>query len=242
MKAKKVLGIVGGMGPLCTVDFFYKVVKHTRADADAEHIHVIMDSDPAIPDRTEAILGQDNGCADAIRVSVKKLVDAGAEVLAMPCNTAHVFFDRIVDAAGDARFIDMVEATVDAVEKTACKKVGLLATDGTVMGGIYQKKLAARGIEAILPSRWGQREVMGVIYDGIKAGKVYDTAKLREELDAMRELGAELFILGCTELPLAFDQYALDYPRIDTTEVLADAAIAACGYEVDRKTAVEMSL
>ncbi|MBR4078574.1 MAG: amino acid racemase [Christensenellaceae bacterium] len=239
---KKVLGIVGGMGPLCTVDFFYKVVKYTRADADAEHIHVIMDSDPAIPDRTEAILGQDNGCAEAIRASVKKLVEAGAEVLAMPCNTAHVFFDRIADAAGNARFIDMVEATVDAVEKTGCKKVGLLATDGTVAGGIYQKKLASRGIDTILPSRWGQREVMGVIYDGIKAGKTYDTARLREELDAMCALGAELFILGCTELPLAFDQYALDYPRIDTTEVLADAAIVACGYEVDRKTAIEMNL
>jgi len=242
MSEKKILGIVGGMGPLCTVDFFYKVVRHTRAQADAEHIHVIMDSDPAIPDRTEAILRQDNGCIDAIRVSVKKLVDAGAEVLAMPCNTAHVFFDEIEDAAGDVKFLNMVDATVDAVKRTSCKKVGLLATDGTVTGGIYQKKLTERGIEAVLPTEQGQKEVMGVIYDGIKAGKCYDTAKLRKELDAMREAGAELFILGCTELPLAFDQYALDYPRIDTTEVLADAAIIACGYEVDKKTAVEMNL
>ncbi|MBQ9942473.1 MAG: amino acid racemase, partial [Christensenellaceae bacterium] len=204
MKERKILGVIGGMGPLTTASFFTRLVECTRADNDADHIHVIMDSDATIPDRTAAILQGDNGCIAAIRASAKRLVAAGAQVLAMPCNTAHAFFDDIASAAPGLPFLNMVDATVEAAAATQAKRIGVLATAGTVAAGVYQKKLEAAGLQAILPSPAGQDEVMGLIYKGVKAGAVYDVTALKAELDAMMERGTQLFILGCTELGVGF--------------------------------------
>lgn len=225
--SKKTLGIVGGMGPLATAEFFYEVVNLTRASCDADHIHVIMDSDPSIPNRSDAVLGNSAACISAIRNSVRKLEQAGADVLVMPCNTAHAFFDEIADVTG-LPFLNMVKLTCAKVAESPIRKVGLLATDGTLKSGIYQNELAKYGIETIFPSEEGQHEVMGLIYDGIKAGKIYYVDRFRDELEKMSAQGAGMFILGCTELPIAFEHYGIDFHYIDTAKVLARAAVEAC--------------
>ena len=150
----------------------------------------------------------------------------------MPCNTAHAFFDDIKEAAGDLPFLNMVDITVEKIAQTPHKKVGLLATDGTVRSGIYQKACEKKGIEVLLPSESGQKEVMDIIYEGIKAGKEsYDTKAFTSELECMAAKGAGLFILACTELPIAFESYGIGFHYIDTSDVLAKAAVRACGLE-----------
>ena len=232
MKEKKTLGIVGGMGPLATAEFFYEITRLTKAEKDSEHIHIIIDSDASIPDRTQAIKNGGEMCEKAIIASVKRLKGAGAEVLAMPCNTAHAFFDSIKQAADGLTFLNMVEETVKETAKTPYKKVGLLAADGTVISGVYEREYEKRGIQTLLPSKSGQEEVMRVIYEGVKAGKTaFDTSGLRRELDSMAACGAGVFILACTELPIAFKLYGLDFRYIDTARALARAAVKACGCE-----------
>ena len=232
MSNKKTLGIVGGMGPLAAAEFFFQVVKATKAEKDQDHIHIIIDSDTNIPDRSQSIVAGDSKCVLPIKDSISRLIKCGAEVICMPCNTAHAFFEDIKEAAQGFPFLNMVEKTVESITKTTHKKVGLLATDGTVKSGVYQKECEKHGIEVLLPTIAGQKEVMNIIYDGVKAGQEnYDTSKFTLELEYMAARGAGLFILGCTELPIAFKNYGIGFHYIDTAEVLAKEAVLACGYE-----------
>ena len=226
---KKTIGILGGMGPLATVDLFRKIVLHTEAASDQEHPRVCVDSNTAIPDRTAALL---HGGADPVPEMVKsarRLEAAGADVILMPCNTAHCFFDAVAGAV-DVPFLHMIALTRDALTRRGVRRAGLLATDGTVRTGIYQDTFAGRGIELLTPDAAGQAAVMGVIYDGIKSGnRGYDAAPFRAACEGLLARGAETLILGCTELPPGFELYGLDYPATDPTLELALAAILFAG-------------
>ncbi len=226
---KKILGIIGGMGPLATDDMFHKIIVNTNAESDREHIRVLIDSNTDIPDRTDAILNGGDSPAAEIAQSASKLERMGAELLVMPCNTAHYFYEDIRDCVS-VPILNMISVTGRILSEKGIKKAGLLATDGTIQSGIYAKELQKYGIEVIEPDKDGQKNVMDMIYLGVKAGLTqYDTTEVREAIDDLFKRGAQILILGCTELPLAMDMYKLDYPSIDPTLELAREAIKQAG-------------
>lgn len=229
---KKVIGILGGMGPLATADLYKKIVLHTDAGCDQEHIRTIIDSNTAIPDRTAALLnGGPDPAAEMIK-SAKILEKAGADFIIMPCNTAHNFHSD-VKAAVSIPVLHMIELTREALKRRGIDCAGLLATDGTIRTRIYQKCFDGSGIELLTPNEHDQKAVMDVIYKGVKAGNgSFDTGAIRETAEALMKRGAQSLILGCTELPLAFDLYGLDYPVTDPTLELAMGAIRAAGGKV----------
>jgi len=228
---KKTIGIIGGMGPLATADLFEKIVGHTKAACDQEHLHVVIDSNTNIPDRTAALL---HGGADPLPELAKsagRLEKMGADVLIMPCNTAHNYYDGIA-AAVSVPVLHMVRLTAQALVERGVKKAGLLATDGTVRTGIYQKSFAGSGVELLTPDEAGQRAVMEMIYQGVKAGDMaFDAQPARQAMERLLAAGAEVLILGCTELPLAVKLYGIDLPAVDPTLELALEAIRFAGGE-----------
>ena len=229
---KKTIGIVGGMGPLATCDLFKKIVEITDAACDQDHVRVCIDSTTEISDRTAAILsGGKNPVPEMVKSAVR-LQGMGADVLIMPCNTAHYFYNQIVPFV-DTPFLNMLEETAKEIKRRGIKKVGLLATDGTCQSGVYKTVFDAAGIEMLSPSPVGQQAVMDVIYKGVKAGNLsIDLSGFNKAMDELFEAGAEVLVLGCTELPVAFELFHIDRPNIDPTLVLAAAAVRFVGAKV----------
>ena len=231
---KKSIGILGGMGPLATADLFRKIVTLTRAGCDNDHIRVYIDDNASIPDRTAAILTGGADPLPAMEDSLRKLERCGADCIIMPCNTAHYFLPRL-QALTDVPFLSMLEAAAKAAgRRFPGGTAGVLATRGTLATGLYQNALAAEGVACLLPGEEEQAALMRVIYDGVKADAAPEAyrADLAAVTEAMARRGADYFILGCTELPLAADAAGLHVPAVDPTEELAKAAIRWCGYPV----------
>lgn len=228
----KNIGIIGGMGPMASVDLFAKITALTMAESDQEHLHVLIDSNPAIPDRTKAILeGGIDPVPELVR-SAHNLESLNAEIILMACNTAHYFFDE-VQRSVHADMINMIEETALEVKRRNLSRVGLLATSGTYRTGLYEKFFDKHHITIVRPPRELEANIMDLIYHGVKAGKKeYPLAAIQEVLANMRLQGIDTFILGCTELPLAFQQYHIEANVIDPTEVLARRAIQAAGKRI----------
>lgn len=227
---KKVIGIIGGMGPMATADLFRKIIERTDAKCDNEHIHILIDNNTGIPDRTQAILSGSDAPAGAIAESAKRLEAMGADLLIIPCNTSHFFYPAIAQSV-HIPILHMPEETAAFAAKKGIKTAALLATDGTVKSGIYHKAFEKVGIRIITPDESGQAKVMHMTYHEVKAGKKADINALEPTLDALAQQGAEMFILGCTELPVAFAGYDKRC-MADPTMILAEAAIRAAGYRV----------
>lgn len=224
-KMKKSIGIIGGMGAAATCDLFNKIINMTDAKSDQEHIHMLIDCNTNIPDRTKAILGKGEDPVPEMVRSGIRLQAMGADVLVMPCNTAHYFYDKITPFF-DIPLLNMLKLTAEEIQKRGISKIGLLATDGTIQSGVYHKVLATAGIDVVVPSTEKQASVMEVIYSGVKASnRNIDLRGFYGTMDELLEQGAEILILGCTELPVAFEIYHIDRPMIDPTAVLAAAAI-----------------
>ncbi len=230
---KQSIGIVGGMGPVATLDLFDKILRHTDAHTDAEHIRIYIDCHTGIPDRTKAILSGGESPVPYIAESAEKLANMGADFLLIPCNTSHYFYEEIARLS-PVPILHMIRETAKSLGMNGVKRVGLLATDGTVSAGVYQEALREQGIETILPPPDAQREVMRLIYDGVKAGaESFDVAPIVSELARMKNLGAERIVLGCTELPIGFVKYGIPTAdTVDAADVLAKAAVVAAGYPV----------
>lgn len=229
-KNKKILGIIGGMGPLATADLFYKIILLTKASSDSEHIHILINNNPKIPDRTEAVINGSYEPLEFMIESAQKLEQMGADILLMPCNTSHAFYKSLNESV-HIPIINMIDEVAKQLSTTNLRTVGLLATDGSLYARLYENALNTYNIETIHPSANGQKELMKMIYNGVKAGaKQYDTSSIKDELRRMRDNGAETFILGCTELPVAFQKYEITFPSVDPTVILAKAAIKKAGY------------
>ncbi len=217
----KVLGVLGGMGPAATVAFLGRVQALTPAQGDADHIRVLADINPHVPDRNTdaasvgAVLGR----------MAATLRDAGAEVLAMPCNTAHAHAEAI--RAAGLPFIDMISATVALAAETGANRIGILATPGGE--ALYVEALEQAGLEAVLLKGEGRAAFMACVY-GVKRGDAgpENRAAMRSLADALIAQGAEAVIAGCTEVPLLLDASDVTAPMIDSAEVLAAACVAAC--------------
>ncbi len=222
------LGIIGGMGPLATADLLYKIIQNTQAQKDCEHIPIVMDHNPKIPDRTQAILGNGTSPLPDLICAGKRLQKMGADLLLLPCNTCHHYYVPLRRAL-KAPLLHLVLECVREVVRKGHSCVGLLATQGTVACGIYQNLCAAHRITVLLPDQEEQRIVSQVIYEKVKAGQVGEFQALLPILERLRACGAQSILLGCTELALAFGT-ALPDDCIDSNLVLARAAILRAGY------------
>lgn len=225
----KVLGILGGLGPMATVYFYEMLTRHTKALRDQDHIDVIINSRATTPDRTSYILGQSSeNPFDIMAADAARLVTFGADVIAIPCNTAHYFYDRL-NATIPIPILNMVEETVLYAKARGCKKVGILATAGTVQTGTYQRVCEKHALPCRVPGAAAQAAVMDVIYGDIKSGQRADLAKFGMAVDELRAAGCDRVILGCTELSLVKRDEHLNSFYIDSMEVLAKNAIVTFG-------------
>ena len=232
---KKSIGILGGMGPLATADLFRKIVLLTDAARDNDHIRIYIDDNASIPDRTAAILSGGIDPLPAMTDSLRKLEACGADCIIMPCNTAHYFLPRL-QALTAVPFLSMLEATASACRvRFPGRTAAVLATKGTLAAGLYQKALSSQQVPFLIPAPSEQDALMRVIYDGVKAGRAPDSyrADMESVLRALSVQGADYFILGCTELPLAAELLGLRVPTVDPTAELAKTAIRFCGYSVN---------
>jgi aspartate racemase len=231
---KKTIGILGGMGPLATADLYRKIIERTRADRDSEHIRVYIDGNAAIPDRTAAILHGGEDPVPEMLSALRHLEACGADCIIMPCNTAHYFLPRLREQTA-LPILDMQTITAAVCrERFPGKTAAILATDGTVQSGLYDRALDAEGVRWIHPGESEQKSLMHLIYGVVKASRPMEPEKEHWDaiLDTLRGQGADLFILGCTELPVLAGVLPSEGPFLDPTDELAKAAIRFCGYEV----------
>ncbi|HWI46972.1 MAG TPA: amino acid racemase [Rummeliibacillus sp.] len=229
---KKVLGIIGGVGPLATMLLGESIVRRTKAFSDQEHMHFIIDNDTRIPDRTAYIL--DHSKPNPLPVMVEdanKLADAGADMIVIPCNTAHNFYDDL-QSNSKVPVLHMIRETAKKARQLNANRVGVLATIGTLTSNLYQEALMDEGIEPVIPDEVMQQDIMTVIYDYVKAGKKITSAQWQPIEAAMKNAGCDHIILGCTELSVVNRELSLDDSYIDALIVLADCAITSCGYEL----------
>lgn len=198
---EKIIGVIGGMGPEATADFFMRFLKKERVSKDQEHTHMIIDSNPKIPDRTAFIFGKGPDPLPKIIESAQRLENAGATVLVMTCNTAHYFYDQILKHV-NVPFLNMIEETAKYIAERNYTSVLILATDGTLKARLYQDALKKHGILHSTPDEDSQKAVMEGIYL-IKAGENEEgMKKLRMVYDEYVD-HFDCIILGCTEISIA---------------------------------------
>jgi aspartate racemase len=235
-RTTEIIGILGGMGPAATADFYAKLVSMTPGHNDQDHLRTVIWSDPTIPDRTEALLGNGPDPTPWLLNGSRVLREAGATVIAIPCNTAHAFVPRIADHVG-LPIVHMIGEVAGHLTtlRPAVRTAGLLATTGTVHAGLYQEWLDRHGVRLALPDPTSQNnEVMTAIH-AVKAGThdARTTALLARAAQRLTEQGAQAIIAGCTEIPLGLPADAVDVPLIDPALVLAQALVRRARAEAE---------
>ena len=224
---EKVIGVLGGMGPEATIDLFQKIVKLTPAKKDQEHIRIIIDNNPKIPDRTKAILyNGENPLPELVRTA-QNLESAGTDFIIIACNTAHYYFHKIQKTV-NIPILNIMQETASCIHNIfpSLNKISLFATEGTIHTGLYQSYLDNFAIETLIPSSKEQKELMEIIY-GVKSGQ--DINLLKKQIIEIAGLqidrGAEAIIAGCTEIPLVLQDGDIPIPVIDPTLILAKKAV-----------------
>ena len=227
-KNRKVLGVIGGLGPIATAHFMELAINMCDAKSDQENLDMIIYNTPSIPDRTAYIL--DNNKESPLPKMIELgnvLAGQGAAQIAIPCVTAHYFCDELSNSI-PVPIINGVRETVAYLKENGIDKVGIMATDGTISSGLFAKELEASGIAPIVPSKEGQACVMHLIYNNIKAGTAPDMNKFAAVREELFSLGAKAIILGCTELSLVKRDYPIGAGFIDVMEVLARQSLIKC--------------
>lgn len=224
----KIIGIIGGMGPLASVDLQEKIIKNTRADIDADHLHVITDCNTQIPDRTAAILEGGRDALPKLVESAKRLEQAGAEVLLIACNTAHYYLEDLKKEVG-IPFISLIESSVITAKKRGIKKLSILSTTASYMMGLYQEVCLDYGIDYLDHDEDDFQLLMEIIY-AVKSGDLHrKPQEMRAFLQKEVARGSEAFILGCSELPIYFAHNDMGVEVLDSTLCLARSAIVYAG-------------
>jgi len=231
------VGVVGGVGPAATVDFMQKLVRSTPATRDQDHIKLLVEQNPQIPDRTQNLLGDGPDPTVSLYATCKKLEAGDVDIIAIPCNTAHAFVERIQPYL-HVPIVNMLTVSVEYLRAAFpdLREVGLLATTGTIMSGVYRKALEARGLRQVVPSDTLQARVMNAIYGerGVKAGFIAGECvdDVNAAVDELSERGVEVILLGCTELPLLLPEGEMRSGSggvvrlVDPTDILARRCVA----------------
>ena len=226
---QRTVGVLGGMGPAATLDFLTKLQRATAAVRDQDHVRVLVDLNPQVPDRNAALAGTGPSPGPVLAQMAAGLEAAGADALVMVCNSAHAFADEIRGALRRAPLISLVEETVPAVRRThpEVRRVGLLAASACVDANLYQTAFAAVGVEVCAPTGALRTRFMALLYR-IKAGDVGVAARaeMKAIAEGLQAVGAELIVSACTEVPLVLDAGGLDAPLVDSTDVLVAASLA----------------
>lgn len=226
------LGVLGGVGPAATVDFMRKIVRLTQAARDQDHIKVVVEQNPQIPDRTANLVGDGDDPTIALLATCQRLEADGADAVAIPCNTAHAYVRRIQRHLGIpiVNMLSEVVAHVRAQMPDVCR-LGLLATSGTVASGVYREVVEPAGMRLLEPDAALQAQVMQAIYGarGVKAGHTSGECSdhLAAAIEHLHRRGAQAVILGCTELPLIElpSHVRQCVPLLDPTEILASRCV-----------------
>ncbi len=232
---QKILGVIGGMGPEATAYFYEEIIAHTKASKDQDHINMVILNCASMPDRTEAIKsGKHDELLATMKAEVEKLEKCGAGNIAIPCNTSHYFMDRIREMT-DIPVINMIDETARHVAEgeIKVKKVGILATDGAISTGLYQKACSDHGLVAEVPDPDSQKKVMSLIYDDIKAGKMGDEDKFHDAVTNLQSKGCNVIILGCTELSVYKKHHKVPIHCVDALDVLVRESIIRSGAEYE---------
>lgn len=224
------LGVLGGMGPQATNTFYQYVIDRTDASRDQEHVNALILSDSEMPDRTAAILGSDaakQAVFSRLLSDARLLENAGCTVIAVPCNTSHFFLDEVQKQIS-IPILHMIRETARSLAAQGLRRPGILATDGTIQTGLYQKEFAAFGIEAVVPSPKAQDLVMSLIYDDVKAGRDGDPRKFAAIHKDLQAQGCDCGVLACTELSVFATAHHLPPFYTDAMAVLAERSVEAC--------------
>lgn len=228
MESKK-LGVIGGLGPMATAVFLEMVVEMTNADVDQEHIEMLIHHCPQIPDRTSYILGNSSENPEIKMIEVEKELERqGAEMIVIPCVTSTYFWKELSGAV-DIPVLNIVEELHKYFKQRNVRSVGLMATSGTVESGLFQKAFAGENCRLILPSKERQQDVMHLIYNNIKANKPAEMERFAAVSEELREQGAEVIILGCTELSVLHKNHEIGAGYLDAMQLMAKCAVESCG-------------
>lgn len=225
------LGVLGGMGPLATVDFLHKLVAATPAVTDQQQIPFVAWNVPQIPDRQQALAGTGISPLPALQHGVQTLLAAGATHIAMPCNTAHYWYAQLANSSSHAHFLHIIDASVAQLQQRFpdARRIGLVATGATLHTGLYQRQLAQQGFEVLHNdetelAKWFTPGCYAVKRHALDEG----AQLLAQASEALVARGADVLLLACTEVPVALQhaRSALLATSIDTTAALADACVA----------------
>jgi aspartate racemase len=226
--AERVLGILGGMGPLAGAQFLLRLTLLTPAERDQDHIPAVLWSDPRIPDRTAARLHGGEDPLPALLRGIRGLEAAGCGAIAIPCNTAHGWYEAM-QAATPLPILHIVDAAAEDLRRQglAGARVGLMATAGTLAMRLYQERFDALGHAVITPDEAQMRDRVGPGIALVKANRVAEAyAPLAEVARSLIARGAEAVVLGCTEIPLGIQAGpVLPFPVVDTIDALARVSI-----------------
>ncbi|WP_091462195.1 cysteate racemase [Acetomicrobium thermoterrenum] len=220
MFPKKTLGVLGGMGPLASAEFMTLLAKLAPAECDQEHPKVILLSWPQIPDRTKAILRGGEDPSPYLLEGLSKLASWGADLLAIPCNTAHYFIDRM-EADLPKPLIHIVEATLEETKRRTSGGAWLLATSGTIKTELYQKHAPRMGVQLLLPEKSSQEQIQNCI-ELVKKNDLQGAGSLLKDILSSLSRERDLpFIAACTEIPLAFKAIGKESLMISSLNALA---------------------
>lgn len=223
-KRPKLLGILGGMGPAATIDFMKNILDLTKASTDQDHIPTITYNNTQVPDRNEAYLRNGESPLPELLKSAEVLFGAGVDLIAIPCNTAHIWFDDLKKSA-KGEILNMIEISVNEIPEGS--KVGIISTTPVRLSGLYSKPLEERGCEVVLPE--DQEKIMRAIYL-VKAGDL-DKARgeFKNEVKKLEEKGIKYLLAGCTEVPVALSQKDIAATMIDPMKKLAEECLRRFG-------------
>lgn len=220
----RTLGVLGGMGPMATVDFLHKLTAATPAERDQDHVPLVVHFCSHIPDRTDALIGRGPSPLPGLLAAARSIESSGAQALVMPCNTAHAWYDAIA-ASLTIPVLHIADAAIEAIPQHLRQApVGILATQGTLQSGVYSKRHGT-GAWLIPSDAVTERQVMPAIRAIKRNDFITASRLLRIAIEHLRSRGAHSIILGCTELPItcANDNYGV--ALVDATQALAQRAI-----------------
>jgi aspartate racemase len=229
-KKRQLLGIIGGLGPMASAYFYQLITRHTKAVLDQDHIDIILSSRSSTPDRTDYIVGRsDKSPLPAMIEDAQSLEVYGATAIVIPCNTAHYFLEEVQKSVG-VPMPSIITETAAHLQKCGYKRAAILATEGTILSGAYQREPERIGLGWMVPDDAGKAKLMDIIYGSVKQGVIPSPEELYKVSDPMFEAGCDCAILGCTELSLIGENIR-DERFVDSLLVLAACSIRLMGHD-----------